>query len=161
MLIFFLFLQTKPSFSCLFAWSQLDISATSGSVSVVSEGYQLNYCWILKLLRGPRIFKLINLCDNQLNSIPYSFLCLCSFWFWGKYSYSWMWNDISRNCLKGHRKKKAKFLMRTFTCRSTFLYVAGRFNIAGQSLLVKTALRTERVYGHHRGPFGVNHQIQL
>jgi hypothetical protein len=31
-------------------------------------------------------------------------------------------NDIGRNCLLGYRKKIAKFLMRTFTCRSTFLY---------------------------------------
>jgi hypothetical protein len=31
-------------------------------------------------------------------------------------------NDIGRNCLQGNRKKIAKFLMRTFTCRSTFLY---------------------------------------
>ncbi len=31
-------------------------------------------------------------------------------------------NDISRNFLLGNRKKIAKFLMRTFTCRSTFLY---------------------------------------
>ncbi len=37
-LIFFLFLQTKPSFPLLFAWSQLDISPTSDSVSAVSEG---------------------------------------------------------------------------------------------------------------------------
>jgi hypothetical protein len=29
---------------------------------------------------------------------------------------------MGRNCLLGHRKKIAKFLMRTFTCRSTFLY---------------------------------------
>jgi hypothetical protein len=42
--------------------------------------------------------------------------------FVGKYSNSWIWNDIGRNCLLGHRKKKPKFLMRTFTCRSTFLY---------------------------------------
>ncbi len=35
-LIFFLFLQTKPSFSPLFALSQLDFSATSVSVSAVS-----------------------------------------------------------------------------------------------------------------------------
>jgi hypothetical protein len=34
----------------------------------VSEGYQLNYCWILKLLSGPGIFKLLNLCGNQLSS---------------------------------------------------------------------------------------------
>jgi hypothetical protein len=31
-------------------------------------------------------------------------------------------NDIGRNCLLGNRKKIAKFLMKTFTCRSTFLY---------------------------------------
>jgi hypothetical protein len=69
-IIFFLFLQTKPSLSPLFAWSQLYISATSDSVSRVSEGYQLSYCWILKLLSGPRMFKLLNLCGNQLISIP-------------------------------------------------------------------------------------------
>jgi hypothetical protein len=32
-------------------------------------------------------------------------------------------NDIGRNSLLGNRKKIAKFLMRTFTCRSTFLFV--------------------------------------
>jgi hypothetical protein len=31
-------------------------------------------------------------------------------------------NDIGRNFLLGNRKQTAKFLMRTFTCRSTFLY---------------------------------------
>jgi hypothetical protein len=31
-------------------------------------------------------------------------------------------NDIGRNSLLGNRKKLAKFLMRTFTCHSTFLY---------------------------------------
>jgi hypothetical protein len=31
-------------------------------------------------------------------------------------------NDIGRNFLLGNRKKIAKFLMRTFACRSTFLY---------------------------------------
>jgi hypothetical protein len=30
--------------------------------------------------------------------------------------------DIGRNCLLGNRKKIAKFLMRTFTYHSTFLY---------------------------------------
>jgi hypothetical protein len=30
-------------------------------------------------------------------------------------------SDIGRNFLLGNRKKIAKFLMRTFTCRSTFL----------------------------------------
>ncbi len=36
---------------------------------------------------------------------------------------SWNFSDIGRNCLLGHRKKIAKFLMRSFTYRSTFLYV--------------------------------------
>ncbi len=31
---------------------------------------------------------------------------------------------IGRNCMLGNGKKIAKFLMRTFTCRSTFLYDA-------------------------------------
>jgi hypothetical protein len=31
-------------------------------------------------------------------------------------------NEIGRNCLLGHRNKITKFLMRIFTCRSTFLY---------------------------------------
>jgi hypothetical protein len=31
-------------------------------------------------------------------------------------------NDIGRNSLLGNGKKTAKFLMSTFTCRSTFLY---------------------------------------
>jgi hypothetical protein len=63
------FLQTKPSFSPLFAWSRLDISATSDSVSAVSQGYQLNYCWVLKFLNGTKIFKLLNLCGKQVISI--------------------------------------------------------------------------------------------
>jgi hypothetical protein len=80
--IFFLFLQTKPSFSPLFTWSQLDISATSDSVSAVSEGYQLHYCWIVKLLSGPRICFLI--CVVTSLSVYPSCLCLCSFCIWGK-----------------------------------------------------------------------------
>jgi hypothetical protein len=54
-----------------FAWSQLDISATLDSVSASSEGYHLDYCWILKFLRGPRIISLLYLCGNQLIRIPY------------------------------------------------------------------------------------------
>ncbi len=54
-------------------------------------------------------------------SAPICF-CLCSFCFWGEVSNSWILIDISRNSLLGNRKKMAKFLMRTFTCRSTFLY---------------------------------------
>ncbi len=39
-----------------------------------------------------------------------------------KHTSSKILNDIGRNSLLGNRKKIAKFLMRTFTCLSTFLY---------------------------------------
>ncbi len=39
-----------------------------------------------------------------------------------QYCNSWIFNDIGRNCLLGIRKKIAKFLMRTFTGRSTSFY---------------------------------------
>ncbi len=63
------------------------------------------------------------LCGN--NWTAPSCFCVCSFWFWGEVSNSWILNDIGRNSLLGNRKKIAKFLMRTFTCCSTFLYDFG------------------------------------
>ncbi len=39
-----------------------------------------------------------------------------------KHASSKILNNIGRNSLLGNRKKIAKFLMRTFTCRSTLLY---------------------------------------
>ncbi len=47
---------------------------------------------------------------------------ICLFYFGGEVSNSWILNYIGRNSLLGNRKKIAKFLMRTFTWRSTFLY---------------------------------------
>jgi hypothetical protein len=44
--------------------------SNSVSAVLVSEGYQLNYCWILKSLSGTKNFELLNLCGNQLISIP-------------------------------------------------------------------------------------------
>ncbi len=41
-----------------------------------------------------------------------------------KHASSKILNDIGRNSLLENRKKIANFLMRTFTCRSTFLYVS-------------------------------------
>ncbi len=62
------------------------------------------YCWILKLLRGPRIFKLLNLYGSQLISLPWLRMPLFIL-FGEKYSNSWIWNDIDRNCLLGCRRK--------------------------------------------------------
>jgi hypothetical protein len=80
-LIFFLFLQTKPSFCRLLAapsWTFLPKYRLS----------EYTRCGGGRGGMGP-----------QLNL-----------------------NDIGRNCLLGNRKKIAKFIMRTFACRSTFLY---------------------------------------
>ena len=44
-----------------------------------------------------------------------------------KHASSKILNDIGRNSLLGNRKKIAKFLMRTFTCRSFFLYARQPF----------------------------------
>jgi hypothetical protein len=43
--------------------------------------------------------------------------------FWENFPTAEVLNDIGRNFLLGNRKKIAKYLMTTFTCRSTFLYV--------------------------------------
>ena len=115
-LIFFLFLQTKSSFPLSLpgpSWTFLLLRIQSLQCLKVIN--------LTKLLSGPRIFKLLNLCGNQLISIPRC-LCLCSLCFWGKYSNSRIFNDIGRNCFQGHIKKIAKFLMRTFACRSTLIY---------------------------------------
>ncbi len=45
-----------------------------------------------------------------------------TFYFGEKLPTAEFWNDIGRNSLLGNRKKIAKYSMRTFTCRSTFLY---------------------------------------
>jgi hypothetical protein len=45
-------------------------------------------------------------------------------------------NDFGRNFLLGNRKKIAKCLMRTFTCRSTFLYISEDFESFGYRLTV-------------------------
>ncbi len=71
------------------------------------------------MLRGPRIFQLLNLCSIFVYS---RYLCLWSFCFGENIPTAKCLNDISRNCLMEHGKKIAKFLMRPFTCRSTFLY---------------------------------------
>ncbi len=67
-----------------------------------------------------QIFKLPNQCGNQLISMPSGF-CLCSFCFLGEVSKAEFY-DIGSNSFLGNRKKIATFLMKTFTCRSTFLY---------------------------------------
>ncbi len=85
---------------------------------IVREG-----CKEFKMYRKERCitFFSFHICIVTNVSAPICF-CVCSFCFWGEVSNSWILNDIGRNSLLGNRKKIAKFLMRTFTCRSAFLY---------------------------------------
>ncbi len=57
-------------------------------------------------------------------SVYSSCLCLCSFCFWGKifHQLNLEWYRQKLLAETYSRKKIAKFIMRTFTCRSTFLY---------------------------------------
>ncbi len=59
---------------------------------------------------------------TSLSAHSYSCFCLRSICFWREVYNSWIFNDIFRNPLTGNRKKVAKFLMKTFAWRSTFLY---------------------------------------
>ncbi len=49
----------------------------------------------------------------------YGYSCTHAFWLWGPNTHPLILHDIGGNSLLGNRKKIAKFLMRTFTCRST------------------------------------------
>ncbi len=118
LLIFFLFLQTKPSFCCMFAWSQLDFSAIPVSIFAVSltgrqtwqnENRKRNLQRIQNVQEGKR-----KTSEKEASSC----FCLCSLCFWGEVSNSWILNDFGRNFLLGSGKKIAKCLLRTFTGRS-------------------------------------------
>ncbi len=105
--IFFLFLQTKPSFCHMFVWYQLNFSPIPVSISAVSlTGRQtwqnVNSKWRLQRLQNVQEEK------RQQKKETTSCFCLFSLCFWGEISNSWILNDIGRNFLLGSRKKIAK-----------------------------------------------------
>ncbi len=111
--------SNKSSFFLMFAWPQLDISAISVSISAVSLTSRQTWQNVNSKRRLQRI---LNVQEGKKTSgkETSSCICLCSFCFWGE---CWILNNIDRNFLLGNSKKViAKCLMRTFTCRSTFLY---------------------------------------
>jgi len=63
------------------------------------------------------------ICVVTTLSVPYSCFCLCSFCFCGKYPTAEFGMVSAETASWDMRKKIAKLLMRTFTCRSTLLYV--------------------------------------
>jgi hypothetical protein len=108
----------------MFAWSQLDFSAIPVSISAVSlKGRQI---W-QNVNSRRKLQRIQNVQEGKRHQKKEtsSCYCLCSLCFWGEVSNSRILTVISRNFLLGSRKKIAKFLMRTFTCCSTFLYGQG------------------------------------
>jgi hypothetical protein len=105
----------------MFAWSQLDFSTIPVSISAVSlTGRQT---WQNVNSKTAKNSKCTGRARHQKKETSSCFF-LSSFCFWGEVSNSCILNDIGidRNFLLGSRKKIAKCLMSTFTCRSIFLY---------------------------------------
>ncbi len=92
----------------------------------------LPFLFLLILYSLPYMYTLHNVhVFTPTGTVQYVISCAVNLWLQlhtcfltmrSKHASSEILNDIGRNSLLGNRKKIAKFLMRTFTCRSTFLY---------------------------------------
>jgi hypothetical protein len=92
----------------------------------------LPFLFLLILYSLPYMYTLYNVhVLTPTCTVQYVISCAVNIWLQlytcflnmrSKHASSEILNDIGRNSLLGNRKKIAKFLMRTFTCRSTFLY---------------------------------------
>jgi hypothetical protein len=105
----------------MFAWSQHDFSAIPASISAVSLTGRQTWQNVNSMRKLHRIQNVQEGKRHQKKRHLAAFVFLPSV-FWGEVSNSSILNDISRNFLLGSRNKIAKCLMRTFTCRPTFLY---------------------------------------
>jgi hypothetical protein len=125
-LIFFLILQTKPSFCHLFNWSlgRTFLPFCFNLCTVFWKVYQLIYFLPFKVAKWA-----VPSLTHSSNPFRGLYICLFQYSLF-KYCSSRIFSDIDRNYLLGNRKKTAKFLMRTFTCRSTFLYAFSLHNIS-------------------------------
>jgi hypothetical protein len=61
---------------------------------------------------------------KSLSSTEHMFISIFMIQILHNITNSRIFSDIDRNCLLGNRKKIAKFLMKTFTCHSAFLYAS-------------------------------------
>ncbi len=116
---FFLFLQTKPQFLpsvCLVPAGHFCRSCFFSSCTLSHTVYVYSVqCTCSHTHMDSTVCD--QLCCKYMATVVHIFLTMRS-----KHASSKILNDIGRNSLLGNRKKIAKFLMRTFTCRSTFLY---------------------------------------
>jgi hypothetical protein len=107
----------------MFAWSQLDFSVIPLSISAVSlTGRQTwqNVNSKRRLQRIQNVSRREKTSEKETSIAAFFFVLF--FVFGEKFPPADFLNDIGKNFLLGSRKKIAKCLMRTFTCRSTFLY---------------------------------------
>ncbi len=109
-----------PGFCRLFAWSQLEFSAVPvSSHPILSPIYVYSVqCTCSHTHMHSTVCD--QLCCDPVNIRLQLYTCFLTMG--SKHASSKILNDIGRNSLLENRKKIAKFLMRTFTCRSTFLY---------------------------------------
>jgi hypothetical protein len=114
-------LQTNPSFCRTFAWSHLDFFAIPVSISAISVTGRQTWQNVNSKRRLQRIQNVQEGKRHQKKRHLAAFVFVPSF-FMREVSNSWILNYIGRNFLLGSGKKIAKCLMRTFACRSTFLY---------------------------------------
>ncbi len=100
-------------------WDQM-LSSKANVIMVLSGANVIIWCYHVMLSSGmitpPFLFFLETSRTLVACTISVSCFWLCSFFFGGKCSNSWILNEIGRNFLLVHRKKK----LRTFTCRSTY-----------------------------------------
>ncbi len=129
-----------PRHYCACVWGSPPAYATRLCTSLCSNGHpaiQLKYMYstlLLALLFGCVCLRHTLYNVNVLTptcTVQYVISCAvniqlqlytCFLTIRSKHASSKILNDIGRNSLLGNRKKIAKFLMRIFTCRSTFLY---------------------------------------
>jgi hypothetical protein len=135
----------------MFAWSQLDFSAIPVSIYGVSLTSRQT-CQNNSKRRLQRIQTVQEGKRHQKKETS-SFFCLCSFCFGKKFPTAEFGMISTETSCWEIERKIAKCLMRTFTCRSTFLYVwqTHRFKMAATTrppTLPKKRAATRSIWKH-------------
>jgi len=125
----------------MFAWSQLDFSAISVSISVVSltsgQTWQnVNSKRILQSIQNVQEGK-----RHQKKETSSRF-CLCSFCFWGEVSKQLNSEWYRQKLLAGKLKENCHVFNVDFYCRSILLYMSSTNHLYGQNRIYKIDFNT-------------------
>jgi hypothetical protein len=118
-LIFFLFLQTKPSFAACLPSPRTVLFCVPVSISAVSLGRLSTYIHTFRF-SGCSMGSFLS--DTFFKSFSSAVNMFISIFMIQIYIAEFLVMSAEITCWE--KEKKGKFLMRTFTCRSTFLYMA-------------------------------------